>query len=1175
MPLRLVPETAAPGSSKYGYIYSLTKQNKAMQFTRLLKAGPYKRWPATKKLLLYMKLTAILLLVTAMQLSANGFSQKVTLNCRNWPAKKVFNQIVRQTGVSIIYKESQIAQLAPLNISVREASIEEVLHICFKGLPYQFKIENNSIIISNAPAAQAGRAENKDALLVKLTGIVVSADGARPLAGASVGIKNTRFGTTTSESGRFILETRETSGTLVISYVGYAAKEINFSGTDEFRIVLDPVENKANEAVVVTALGVSRSNRSLSYNVQQVNTEELNTVKQTNLVNSLSGKVAGMSISQSASGVGGSAKVILRGSRSVNGSNQPLYVIDGVPMQNTGNANGQIATFYGGGFSEGGDGISNLNPDDIASISVLEGASAAALYGSQAQNGVILITTKKGRQGKAEISFTSSYQNSHIAYKPEFQNHYGAVAGQTSGDISSWGDKISSAPDNLKAYFRDGANITNSVSLSAGNQLARTYFSYANTHATGVQPENKLNRHNFNLREIGSFLNDKLTVDASLMYIYQDIENSPFIGAFPNPLLSLYLFPRGVDINPYKQDYFRPDSIRLARQNWITKGAGDFHQESPWWIVYKEPNSAIRNRFLVTASVKYEVANWLNLQVRGNLDRSADLSEQKFYQGTNGGYDIGGTGTYRYNSLTRTQKYADAIVNFKLPLQTKDIKIGGLAGASVTDVISAGVTASGTLSTPDYFTLTNIIAKNATPVSPGMVSVPAVLNPTTAVAPGHHQLQAVFGNLDFSFRDWAYLNITARNDWSSALAYTNNMHYFYPSAGLSIIVSQMTKLPEFISYAKLRGSLAAVGNTIPVYLTYLQNSQNVSGSLVFNTNQAPVTLKPERTKSMEAGIDLKFMANRLSASFTYYKSNTLNQYFPFSPSPASLVTTAYINAGNVQNTGYEFLFGFDVLKSSNFTWNTSVNGSSNKNKILEVRDTSSNTFIISNDNNGYQSVIRKGGSYGDIFAFDFVRDNQGRIVMTGDGSSGAPYKPTKTGFVFAGNANPKFQLGWSNSFTYKNFNFHLLVDGRFGGKVMSVTQAYMDFMGVSAESGEARDKGGVSVNGVASDGKPVTSVDPKIWYTTIGARGAMTGAYMYDATVVRLREASLGYTWPVVNSAVKGLRVALTARNLLYFYKKAPYDPEVTISTGNGASGIDAFNQPATRDIGINVNVIF
>ncbi|SDE80620.1 TonB-linked outer membrane protein, SusC/RagA family [Mucilaginibacter pineti] len=902
----------------------------------------------------------------------------------------------------------------------------------------------------------------------------------------------------------------------------------------------------------------------------------MNTVKTDNLINSLNGKIAGLTISPGASGVGSSAKVVLRGSRSANGSNQPLYVIDGVPILNTGNANAQPTGTFGG-TTDGGDGISNLNPEDIESITVLEGASAAALYGSQAQNGVLLITTKKGKVGKAQVDFSSSFTANNTAYRPKFQNQYGQTPGTVSGDVTSWGPSISNSEDNLKKFFRTGTNLTNAINFSSGSELAQTYFSYANTHATGIEPGNKLDRNNFNLRETGSFLNNKLTVDGSVNYVNQKIQNAPQLGIYSNPLISLYAFPRGVDIQPYKTQYEFPDNVGVDRQNWITHG-GDFHQDNPWWIINREPNYAKRNRMLLNGSVKYTFNNYLNIQVRGNVDRISDDFEQDIYAGSNNLYNSLETGNLKLSNQTLTQKYGDVLVNFTVPLKNSDFKINGLLGASVNDQQLQGYSFGGDLQTPDYFTAGNIIVSRAGTSSSNTTlnSIASLVN-SFALPPNHSQTQAIFANADFSYKNWAYLTVTGRKDWSSNLSFTNNDSYVYPSAGLSVILSQALELPKAINYAKVRLSFAQVGNTVPPYLTNIQNTQDGSGALVFNTAGYNGTLKPEKTNSFELGADLRFLNDKLNFTFTYYKTNTLNQYIPVSYSAPTLISTGYVNAGNVQNTGLEFTLGYDVFKSSNFSWNTTVNASTNKNKIIDVDSKDGiDKFFLTNDGNSYQSELVKGGSYGDIYAPTLLRDDKGRVVLGGDGTAEHPYAPTPSAaYNLVGNPNPKFQLGWSNSFSYKKLSLNLLVDGKFGGKVMSITQGLLDATGVSEESGQARAQGGVKVNGVNAAGQAVTTVDAQTWYKTIGQRGGITGEYMYSATVVRLREASLGYTWSIANSGIKSVKLSVVGRNILYFYKKAPFDPEIAMSTGNTLSGIDVFNQPATRNLGLNLNVSF
>jgi TonB-linked SusC/RagA family outer membrane protein len=985
------------------------------------------------------------------------------------------------------------------------------------------------------------------------------------LPGVTITIKGAQGGTQTNTSGQYSIAAKA-GDVLVFSFIGYQSKEVTV-GTQSTVDVTLGTDSKNLETVVVTALGVKRSEKSLTYNTQQVSGDELSKVKSPNLMNSLNGKVAGLTISPSASGVGGSAKVILRGSRSVSGNNQPLYVIDGVPISNNGNANGQQNSVFGGG-QDGGDGISNLNPDDIASITVLEGASAAALYGSQAQNGVILITTKQGKAGKTEIGFSSGINIDNIAYEPKFQNSYGPASGTTR---DSWGTSISNTTDNLKDFFKTGINTSNAINLSGGSEIAQTYFSYSNTYASGIQPGNKLNRNNLNLRETAKFLNNKLTVDGSVNYINQRINNSPSLGLYLNPLLGLYLFPRGVDITPYKDQYLLAGNTGGARQNWLG-GSADINQ-NPWWLTNLNPNTSIRNRFLLSGSIKYDVASWLNVQVRGNMDRTTDDYENRRYSGIATNFNSTGTGYFAQSNQTYVQKYVDAIANFTVPMTGSDFKVNGLIGGSINDQKTAGLSLAGNLSAVDFFSPANTIV-----ALPGTFAGNTLTN-VVPIVPNHSQLQAVFGNANISYKDWAFLTVTGRNDWSSNLSYTPNDSYFYPSVGLSFIVSQMFKLPEAITYAKVRGTYAEVGNTVPPYLTFIQNTLKSDGALNFNTNAAFRELKPERTKSFEVGTDLRFLSNRINFSFTYYKTNTKNQYIPVIAPPSSLVSTGYLNAGNVENKGFQFILGADVVKGEGLNWNTSINGSLNRNKIIDI---ASDDKIYSVDltgagNTSYISRLKVGGSYGDIYGYTLQRDAQNRIILGGDGTSASPYTPLKsTDFNYIGNPNPKFQLGWNNSFSYKDFSLSFLVDGKFGGQVLSLTEALMDEAGASEATGIARNQGGVKIDGVDTKGNAVSAtINPQSYYSFVGGRAGVSGEYIYSATVVRLREAALGYTLPLTGKTFKSVKFSVTGRNLFYFYKKAPFDPEITMSTGNGLSGVDVFNQPATRSLGFNLNLSF
>jgi TonB-linked SusC/RagA family outer membrane protein len=994
-----------------------------------------------------------------------------------------------------------------------------------------------------------------------------------PLPGVSVSIKGTTKGTQTDADGHFNLDAKP-GDVLVFSYIGYLKKEVSVGSELVFAITLTSDSKNLNE-VVVTALGIKKSEKSLTYANQVVDGSQLTAVKTDNLMNSLNGKVAGVDISPSTSGPGGSVKVILRGSKSATGTNQPLYVIDGVPMTNTSNANGQPNSTYGGS-PDGGDGISNLNPDDIESITVLEGASAAALYGSQAANGVILVTTKKGKEGKAIINLSSSYTNNSISYKPAFQNEYGVTTDPTTGakGTTSWGAKLASpvAEDNLSDFYRNGNNFTNSVSLSAGSELAQSYFSYANTMANGVEPGNNLKRNNFTFRETGEFFNKKLTVDVNTNYINQKIMDAPGEGFYYNALTGLYLYPRGQSITPYKQNYEVFDATRnLNVQNW---DANEDIQQNPWWIVNRNPNFANRDRLIINSTVRYTVNDWLNFQVRGNLDRVADSYQQDDYATTNAvlspsvsipaGSPAISNGSYTMSQQTLTQMYSDFIANFKVPLKG-NFKLDGLVGASITDDNTVGQTYGAGLGLfiPNIFVQQNVVTSNGLATAGSNVST---------LPSNHSQIQSLFGSVNLSWKNWAYLTVTERNDWSSTLAFTPNDSYSYPSVGLSLILSDMTKLPDVITYAKVRGTYAEVATPVTQYTTNPINAFGSAGSVTFNSVFPNPTLKPTNTKSKEAGLDLRLFNNRLTYSFTWYKSNSYNQFIQYTPPASTGYTTGYLNAGNIQNTGVEMVLGVDVIKDGSLNWNSSVNFSFNHNKIVQLNPADPTTALVLTGfgNNAYESVLATGGQYGDIYGYTFERDAQGRIMLS---STGAPIQNSTAKLL--GNPNPKFQLGWNNSFNYKRFNLDFLIDGKFGGKVLSMTQMLLDSYGVSAASGAARDAGGVAVNGVSPTGTAVSKTDAEAWYTTAGNRGGIGEAYMYSATVVRLRSAALGYTWPISNSAIKSLKLSLIGSNLIYFSKKAPYDPEVTMSTSNGLGGVDVFNAPSTRNIGASLNVTF
>ncbi|HJT74405.1 MAG TPA: SusC/RagA family TonB-linked outer membrane protein, partial [Chitinophaga sp.] len=959
-----------------------------------------------------MKLTAILTLVFSLNLSASSFSQTVTITGKRMALYDIFNSISKQTGYEFVFDEKLLQNAGPVDINMKSAPLQQVLDKCLSNKPLSYNIIDKIIVISpKAAIKETSVAAEKPAATIQGT---VTDSAGHALPNVSVQVKGTTRGALTDEKGHFSLQA-ESNEVLVFSYLGFQTKEIPVGNNTNLSVTLLSSDQQLG-TVVVTALGIKRSEKSITYATQQVSGVELTKAKDPNLINTLNGKVAGMSISPSSSGVGGSAKVILRGNKSGLGSNQALYVIDGVPMNNS--LTSQPNSSYGGsGAYDGGDPISNLNPDDIESISVLKGASAAALYGSQGANGVILITTKGGKAGRTQVNFSSGLTLSQIAYKPKFQNSYGQTGG-TGSNPQSWGDKITGGnADNLSSYFRTGTNLTNSISLSGGSEKMQTYFSYANTSANGIQPKNKLSRNNLNFKETGHFLNDKLTAEADVNYITQTIDNTPLSGFYFNPLTGLYLFPRGANLAQYKDNFeVMNPARRLMVQNWPFN---EDVQQNPWWIVNRNPNSLERNRLLLNASLKYEVTPWLNIQVRGSIDRINDVYEQKVYAGTIATL-APANGVYVYSNNTTNQQYGDLLANFNIPVN-EDIRITGILGGSIRDVITNGEkfnSGQEGLNIANKFLIQNFTSFN--PLNSGTLQE------------NHSQFQSVFGSANISYKDWVYLDLTARNDWSSNLAFTPSGSYFYPSVGLNLILSQMAKLPEAVSFAKVRGSYAQVGNSPLAYQANPAQYTFSAGGTFSQSTAVPFTdLKPEKTTSLEFGTEWRFFNNRLSVDATYYKTNTKNQTLQIAASNATYYDSYFINAGNIQNQGVEAIVRYDVLSDTKLKWNTGLNFSTNQNRIKELAP-GINSFTLSGaSGSNYVSKFTVGGSFGDIYGSVLQRDEQGRIKIDADG------KPIRQSgdLVFVGNANTKWQLGWNNNLSFKDFTLSFLIDGKFGGKV--------------------------------------------------------------------------------------------------------------------------------------------
>ncbi len=975
------------------------------------------------------------------------------------------------------------------------------------------------------------------------------------LIGALVSEVGTRNSTTTDVDGNYRLTVSSTSGTLNVIYVGYETMRMPIGGNTVLNVGMSA--NGLLDEVVVTALGISREKKSLSYSATEISTEELNRVKDPSFVNSLSGKVAGLQINRSGSGVGGSTKVVLRGSKSTR-DNNVLYVIDGIPMFNfspaqPGDIFGQSGA-SGAPGSDGGDAISNLNPEDIESSTVLKGASAAALYGSQAANGVILITTKKGKEGVTKVNFSSNLTTENPIELPELQFAYKQTA---PGALDSWGDRAAS-PDHVKDFFQTGTTLINSLSLTGGNATAQTYFSFAHTGAKGIIPTSTLQRYNLNFRETATFFKNRLNLSANLNYIHQNGKNRQTSGLYYNPLTGLYFFPRGLDFQEYENNFETFSSARNTNvQNWI---ADQDNQQNPFWILNRVPREDSRDRMIAIVSASWKFNDWLSFQMRGSADKTYDKNELKAYASTQTTL-ADANGRYLLSKNEGTSSYGDALFIINRP--SEKFGFNAVIGTSIYD------TRLGT----QFFD-----SKGADLRFANVFSLQNIKQPGASIAEGitRQQLQSVFASAQVGYKGMVYLDATGRNDWSSTLAYTANTSFFYPSVGLTGILSEMFTM-RGIDFAKVRLSYAQVGNGVSAYDTNPLNSiSSVNGLQVNTTRPLPGTeLKPELSTSMEIGLDLRTLQNRLGFDITFYKSNTTNQRLSIAAPFGSGFTSYIINAGDIQNSGIEAAINYTPVRTGKFEWNTSINFTRNVNKVVKLDDRlSDGVFTISGAGvNNYAMVITEGGQFGDILGKKFMRDANGKIML------GADSKPISGDFDIVGNPNPDFMLGWNNTMNFGNFHLGFLIDGRFGGEVMSITQAMIDELGVSKASGDARTNGGIDVGAVRPDGSAAGKIDAQTWYQAVGGRAGFTENYMYDATNIRLRELSIGYSLPkslvTKSNCLSAVRISLVGRNLFFLTKDAPFDPEISMSTGTGLQGVDAFAAPATRSIGVNLNLTF
>ena len=1104
------------------------------------------------------KFLRALLVLFFMTVSIQWTFAQLNLNMSRTTLGTVIEQIKTQSKYQFFY-DDKLAATAVEKVDVKNASIEDALTAILKGKNISFKVEDNIVYLSEkSQSGQEGTQQGKERTI---TGQV--SDDMGPLIGVNVLVKGTSVGCITDFDGNFTLTTTEANPVIQFSYVGYKTQEIAANEQSVINLMMES-DSQLVEEVVVTALGIKRATKALSYNVQEIKSDELTRVKDANLVNSLSGKVAGVTINASSSGVGGASKVVMRGTKGIDQSSNALYVIDGVPMFNLSGEGGQ--EFDSKGSSEA---IADINPEDIESMSVLTGAAAAALYGSHAANGAIVITTKKGKEGRLSLTVSQNTEFLRPFVTPNFQNSYGTgdLLSSAGSVEKSWGNKLN--PSNYMGYnpindfLRTGVVATETVSLSTGTEKNQTYFSASAVNSVGMVPNNDYDRYNFTFRNTTSFLNDKMTLDVSASYIKQKDQNMVNQGTYSNPLVTAYLFPRGDDWNEIKM-YERWDTSRNIYTQYWPQGIDTFTGQNPYWIAYRNLRENNKDRYMLSGSLSYKILDWLSVSGRVRVDNSASTYTEKLYATSNTTLTEGSNnGLYGISNTNDKQTYADIMLNINKNFG-ENLTFQANIGASLSD-------------------MQQDVLQNRGPISED--GIPNVFNvfqlddsKTKRTQSGFHdQTQSVFASLEVGYKSTYYLTLTGRSDWPSQLAGPNSTQsaFLYPSVGGSVILSELLKLPQQISFLKVRGSFASVGLPFPRFLANPTYSWDNSNKVWQSKRNYPMyNLKPERTDSWEVGLTARFL-NHFNLDLALYTTKTYNQTFDPKISVSSGYSTLYVQTGSVRNKGIELGLGYSN-EWGKFKWSSNYVFSTNKNEILELLENyvhpETGTVITKErlDVGGMgqaRFILKKGGSLGDLYSTaDLQRDSNGNILVDQNGSVTANYnaEDIKLGSVFA-----KCNMSWRNDFSWKNLNFGFMLSARIGGIVYSATQAAMDMYGVSESTETARNQGGVYVNGT-------DLVNAQKWYTTIGSQSGIPQYYTYSATNLRLQEASVGYTIPRDKLwNVADVTVSLVGCNLLMLYCKAPFDPEAVASTGNYYQGIDNFMTPSARSLGFNVRFKF
>ena len=1002
---------------------------------------------------------------------------------------------------------------------------------------------------------------------VSVRGTVTSSDG-EPIIGANVIELGSNNGTATDLDGNYQLKVGP-NAILEFTYTGYVSQKFTVGVQTIINVTLE--EGVSLSEMVVTALGISREKKSLTYAAQTIQGGQLTQIRDANFVNTLQGKVAGLVVTNASSGVGGATRVILRGNRSIQSSNNALFVVDGVPVDNS--TPGQVGNDFGG--YNGSDGVANINPDDIESINVLKGAAASVLYGSRAANGVVLITTKKGSAGAISVDVNSGAQFDAPLTLPNLQNEYGQGNGGVFGAraSASWGPKMNNQPltdwtgksqnmvpqpNNVSGFFQIGTSFNNSVGIKGGSEKVQSYFSFTNNQVSGIVPGNTLDRNTINLR-ISANLSKKFSTDAKVTYVNQMLNNKLRSGEESSEVMNLYKTPRSIrnkDMQNYQSEagvptYWTSSSVYM----------------NPYWTINRTSADEERTRTTSLVSATYHINDDMKILARVSLDQYTDRGENTFYDNTLLFAWLGGTFQKYFRQVKERNSELLLIGNKKLNSKVKLSYTFGIADVARQSDFTQ--TSANGLLVPNKFDLG--FARNLA-VGTGFVE---------------RDLQSVFGSVQVSLNDYLYFDVTARNDWSSTLPAPHS--YFYPSLGLTTVLSDIVELPNFINLAKLRGSYTRVGNDAAPYLltqTYSFSQGGTGGFINRDGTQAIGDLQPELTTSLEFGFDGRFFDNRLGLDVTFYKTNSVNQLLSLPLAPASGFSNQYINAGNIENAGVELTLTGSPIKKNDFTWDVTLNYARNVNAIVSLHPDIKQTLLSSGYGRTAGVLVKEGGAYGDLYTEGWARTPSGQFIMDGAG------KPVvSSSQEFLGNFNPKFTLGLNNAFSIGKISLNVLVDARIGGVMTSGSDASLAFDGSSAYTTAYREGGWVIPGVTLSNNEYIPNTTPvnaeTFWTTVSNGRYSWGQVFTYDATNVRIREAAVGYDFNINSQYVKRAKLSIVARNLFFLAKgnaivdipgiptrKMWFDPDVNLGAGN-YQGVEYGTLPSARSIGLNLSLSF